>query len=376
MTIPHDVNSQVDIAAYYLPQFYPMGINSQYWGEGYTEWNAVVASQRGWRSVPAAQLTPGELGFYDLRSQETRRAQGRLAREHGIAAFAMYHYWSKADRVMPDVVDLALQDGEPDIPFFFCWANHDWTLAWQGHPETVTWAQEYDEAANNKHIDWLLEVFSSERYYRINGKPVISIFSPLSVPEIAKVSQRWRDRATSAGFPGLVILGVAPQLNPSDPKEFGLDAWIQSPGAAVAAIPKWRRAVQSANSPLKILRLIRFRDYTFSGDRIGQAVRRARSHVSTDIVPTVLCTWNNSGRRKRGAWSMETNPSLFEAQLQEAMEDAVSIGGDSHTPGRRMVFINAWNEWGEAMSIEPSVEYGREFLEAVRRQASRFESTQ
>lgn len=85
--------------AFYLPQFYPMPLNSAWWGDGFTEWTAVLNAQRGVRSPSDTRISPGQLGFYDLRLRETRVQQGILAQQHGLEALCIYHYYSRGDRV-------------------------------------------------------------------------------------------------------------------------------------------------------------------------------------------------------------------------------------------------------------------------------------
>src|SRR2546429_5050502 len=190
--------ANVDAFAYYLPQFYPLPLNSAWWGEGYTEWNAVLNAQRGVRSPRGTTLTPGELGFYDLRVKATRRRQGELARLAGLSALCVYHYCSKGERILAEVVDAMLADGEPDFPFFFCWANHDWTLAWKGRPDVITWPQKYDEDSNDNHISWLLACFEDRRYFKIGSSPVLAVYRPESVPSSRQTFSRWRDLARRA----------------------------------------------------------------------------------------------------------------------------------------------------------------------------------
>jgi hypothetical protein len=46
--------------------------------------------------------------------------------------------------------------------------------------------------------------------------------------------------------------------------------------------------------------------------------------------------------------------------LDEKAKEALLLSGDE-----RMIFINAWNEWGEGTHLEPDIKYGHSSLAAV-----------
>jgi lipopolysaccharide biosynthesis protein len=356
-------DAPVDAFAYYLPQFYPMALNSKWWGEGFTEWVSVVRAHRGWRSPRGTTLTPGELGFYDLRDVRTRARQGELARAAGLAAFCVYHYWSAGHRLLPEVEDALLDDGQPDIPFFLGWANHHWTLMWQGRGDIVTHEQRYDEHENDDHITWLLDVMRDPRYYRIGNAPVLLVYDPLSVPSHEHVFRHWRELAAARGH-DLVLLGATRGVPDGTPEDHGLDAWVEGTAHVFTADGRWSRAAHSLTTPLRAARFAAFRDVFWSYDDLCRRFERSLSQFSGTTVPLVLTGWNNLGRRARRGSCTDSTPKAFADAVRRAAAVAPAVGTGRNT--RRLVAINAWNEWGEGMTMEPSTEWESQYVEALR----------
>lgn len=349
--------------AYYLPQFYPIELNSKWWGEGFTEWVSVLRAHKGSRSPRGTTLTPGELGFYDLRNQDTRVRQGELARAGGLDAFCVYHYWSAGTRMLSEVEDRILRDGAPDFPFFLGWANHDWTLAWQNRPHDVVAAQKYDEHENDQHINFLLDAMEDPRYFRLGGRPLLLIYNPLSITEHRRVLDRWRTLAARRGIDPFFI-GNANLMVNGPPASEGLDAWAEGTSHILGGLTRWARARHSSRRPQDMARFLQHRDVFWPYPTLARHFDDALDRFPADTIPIVLSGWNNVGRRSSWASSTDATPEAYAKALSRAFDRAAPLTiGDEVV---RLVAINAWNEWGEGMTLEPSLEFGRKFLQATR----------
>ncbi len=82
--------------------------------------------------------------------------------------------------------------------------------------------------------------------------------------------------------------------------------------------------------------------------------------------PCVTPSWDNSPRRESNAFIfIDSTPKLYEKWLRAATRKLNTQNTEEH-----IVFINAWNEWGEGNHLEPDLKNGRSYLEATKRALS------
>jgi lipopolysaccharide biosynthesis protein len=343
--------------AFYLPQFYPTPYNDEWWGKGFTEWTKVVNARPRFRGHYQPHL-PADLGFYDLRLPETREAQAELAREYGVYGFCYYHYWFNGRRILERPLDEVLALGKPDFPFCVCWANENWTRAWEGDVRNVLLEQHYSADDDVAHIRSLVPTLADSRYIRIEGKPLVLIYRTEILPDPQRTAETWRQEAKKAGLGDLFLMSVASNYvrNGQDPSKVGFDAAMRfQPNSQAFLASRFVRAFRVLKSPRRNDRVFDYHDL----------YKRwaASSRPSYRNFECVTPMWDNSARLRRKACSFENStPERYEVWLREAVGRT-----QPDQEGQKWVFINAWNEWGEGCHLEPCQKWGRAYLEATKR---------
>lgn len=170
-------NNKIRLIALYLPQFYPIKENDEVWGKGFTEWTNVAKGTPLFHGHYQPHI-PADLGFYDLRLEQTRIAQAELANEYGIEGFCYWHYWfGNGDRILELPIENVLKSGKPDYPFCLAWANHSWTNAtWtkinSNKTPIVIKEQKYLGKKDYELFFYdTLRFFQDKRYITVDGKP-------------------------------------------------------------------------------------------------------------------------------------------------------------------------------------------------------------
>lgn len=357
------MTNNIRAIAFYLPQFHPIHENDEWWGKGFTEWRNVVQGRPLFPGHYQPHL-PSDLGFYDLRIPEVREEQADLARRYGIFGFCYYHYWFNGRRLLQRPFNEVLESGKPDFPFCLCWANENWTRAWDGGAQHILMEQHYSSDDDRDHIRSLLPAFLDPRYIRIDGRPLFLVYRTGLLPEPRRTAEIWREEAIKAGLPDLYLARVERFSAGEDPAIAGFDAAVEfapdKPAVEKRLNFKGLRGWLSRRGIISHAytdhRIVRYCDVMHDMmSRPLPAFKRFRC-----VTPM----WDNSARRKKHAWILkDSTPDLYERWIHSvAAETKARLSGDE-----RIIFINAWNEWAEGNHLEPDLKWGHAYLEATRR---------
>lgn len=356
--------------AFYLPQFHPIPENNLWWGAGFTEWHNVSAARPMFRGHRQPQV-PGALGYYDLRCDETRHEQARLARSSGIDAFCYYHYWFGGKQLLETPLNKMLDDKGCDMPFCLCWANETWSRAWDGKESEVLIQQAYSEEDDRKHAEHLVQIFKDSRYLKSDSKPIFIIYRVGKMDSPARFVRILNEAAHAEGFPGVRIFAVrnfACDVPDDVLKTYGIEDIVDfQPNNTEyprrSAIGKGIRFLQRCwNSLAKKKGL----------PQVNSVLRLKYNDVARNALaiygtlgqyhyPTVFPNWDNSPRRKAATVIQNDHPEDFARWVREAASIV------RKRPERnQFLFVNAWNEWAESAHLEPERKYGDAFLKAFK----------
>lgn len=342
---------------FYLPQFHPSEVNDESWGKGFTEWTNVTQARPAFPGH-VQPLVPSELGYYDLRIDAVREQQLALEKYAGIEGFMYYYYWFSGQRVLNLPIEALSRQKDLDQPFCLMWANENWTRTWDGMDSEVILSQRYDKVPAESFIDDVLEFLKDPRYLRIDGRAILAVYRPAQIDNFKDVVEIWRTRAREQGVGELEILSVdvTKQFDGIDPESlarYGIDGHLGFPPHGV----EWPRAVRKEANPSH-----QFTGHLVSYRRMSQLASAKAVTTDQSGFPGVMVNFDNTSRKK---WNADiwygSNPYTFHRWLMDTV-DAIS----DRPLERRIVFINAWNEWAESAVLEPTQRWGRTYLQAVR----------
>ncbi len=357
-----------DLAAYIWPAFHHEPRMAHFWPEGDGEWYTV---RRGTPRFPGHDMPRIPLlGYQDEADPAVMREQVSLAAEHGVNVFIMDWYWYQNspcfERQLNEGLLPALEG--TDTKFYLMWANHDVNNLWDMHQDTsyqdadiqMTGQVSRDvlEPMFDRVIDKYLKL---DEYYRIDGKPVFSIFDYRNlikglggVEETVDAFAWMRERCRHSDLPGLDIQAIAR---------------LGSGGVEAGASLEEGSRFQTARS----LGFDGATAYQYcanagtSGDYVTWAHQAIAGWADSEkaygtFYPHVSVGWDNTHRNPSLKTAVtNATPHAFEACLWKARRYL-----DARPAQRQLVTVNSWNEWTEGSYLLPDMRWGYRYLQAVR----------
>lgn len=344
------------LIAYYLPQMHPTPENNAWWGRGVTEWNNVS------RAVPQyvghyQPRLPGELGYYDLRLVENIKRQAELAKMYGVYGFAWYYYWFDGKRLLERPLDMFIKDKSIDFPFCLCWANESWTKGFFGSTKEVIMKQSETEESYRNFIADAVSYLKDERYITVKGKKLLIIYKAQNVPNPKAVLDYWREYCSSHGVGNIYIIGVWTADWKNDVLERGFDSAAEfQPGSLLPYCRKINRELSFVNKD--------FVGEVYSYPNLVNNKIYKKNFRTSGMYNAIMPMWDNTPRRNNHGNVIfhGATPALYKKWLS----DIICHYRQDCNMDDDLIFINAWNEWGEGAYLEPDRYYGYAYLEATK----------
>lgn len=343
----------------YLPQFHRTPENDKWWGEGFTEWTAVRA---GKPLFPGHRQPKVPLNgyYYNLLEKETMLKQAEWMKKYGIDGQCFYHYYfAQGRKILEKPAENLLKWTDVDMPFCFCWANTTWARTWSDIGGN-TWADEFEQNDNEKdedngillnqkygrekewkaHFDYLLPFFKDKRYIKVDKRPVFMVTWVDYIPCLQQMLEYWKVLSRDAGIPNIYFIGMG--ANYAVP---GIDAlliggphsfWNLGKPADGIFRPKYDDIVKKTLNT--------------------ESIKGCKTYIggSTDYDDTVR-------RGRHGGIVVDGfTVDKFYGYMKALYIRNIKLGNE-------FLFINAWNEWGEGMYLEPDEQNGFYMLESLQR---------
>jgi lipopolysaccharide biosynthesis protein len=337
------------LVAFYLPQFHTIPENDEWWGKGFTEWRNVARALPQFEGHLQPRL-PGDLGFYDLRNPQVMRDQAKLAKTYGLSAFCFYFYWFGGKTLLEEPLRNWLADKSIDFQYCLCWANENWTRRWDGRDDELLIAQNHSPEDDIAFIEHVADYLRDPRYLRVDGKPMLLLYRPDSLPDAAGSCGRWRKWCRDNHI-GEIYIAYVQSFQRHVPSTVGCDAAVGFP-------PNISRAEDISAQQ-------HFLNEDFSGRVLDWRELPAAyptQRFAYRYHPGVNCGWDNEPRRPAGGRIFK-NFSL--SGYSSWLRTSLTSQADVPSP-QSIVFINAWNEWAEGAFLEPDAHFGHARLDATR----------
>lgn len=358
---------KIDVAAYIWPSY--TGDEPRtlpFWPKGNGEWETVKDA----KSLFDGHLWPRKplWGYVNEADPKVMEKEIDEATAHGVNVFIYDWYWYDGRPFLENCLNDGFLQAKNcgKMKFYLMWANHDVTFCWDRRisdkdGDTLIWRGKVTpEDFKVIGARWIEKYFSRENYYRLDGKPVLSVYDLTNLIRsfggLKQTAKAMKDLDKAAKKAGLK--GVHFQLIKTGEENFsGVDG---------------QKSAYSMQEILKVLPFdslthYQYVHFTRPGD-YGAMTKAAEiewektASYGKTYFPHVSLGWDNTPRYRSHVQDVTVGntPEAVEKGLEKCKAFALKTGVN-------LVTVNSWNEWTETSYLEPDDLYGYGYLDAVKK---------
>jgi hypothetical protein len=329
--------------AAYVPEPKPVSSGYEIGALYYPGWAKPEAWARIW---PVAPERKPLLGWYDEANPEVVDWQIKWAVENGLSYFLVDWYWHKGSQHNDHWIKaFGRARYRSYLKWAVMWANHN---AEGSHSES-------DQRAVSKF--WIDNYFRTPEYYRIDGKPVVMIWSPqnmnrdLKSPDGCKrLLDITRGMAAEAGLPGVYFIAMKWPEASWEPE---VVRGLKDMGFDMTSIYHYMGHGGKAQSARR-----------FAFDLVADSNREhwegLRKTGILPFLPNLSTGWDDR------PWHGDKGTEIYGRTVRHfarICRDAKRFADES---GVKRLTLAPLNEWGEGSYAEPCAQFGFGMYEAVR----------
>ena len=367
--------ARCDVAAYVWPAYHdePRWAELGIFGDGKGEWQNLYESVT--RTPGDRQEVKPLWGYADESDPVAVAHKIDAATAAGVNVFIYDWYWYGGRPFLEGALDRGFLGAANcgRMKFYIMYANHDVNRLWDNHVGTadgkdkVVWPAKISDADWRLIVDrWIEKYFKRPNYYKIEGKPVLSIYSLrgfVAWDGLEKAKARLdylRARVRAAGFPGLHLQVIGGNKGTSM-REALVALGVDSTTSYNWTDNTWDRMNDETQSEL---------DYDEWGElSLGMHDRwqKALKEIGMTYFPNLSVGWDTNARYPKSETRRIVRNSTPEKFERFARRVKAWAEKNLEEPLPKLITVNSWNEWTEGAYLEPDDRFGYGYLDALRR---------
>ena len=320
--------SNIKTIAIYIPTFYYKNENNKLINESNLFWKNIKEAKPLFNNhyQPRKPIKEDKyLGYYNLNDNKVIEKQIKLAKNHGIYGFGIYYYWTDG-QILYDFPLKLIVNIDIEFHFFLIWKND----------YIINKKKKKFNKDNKELIEDIEKYIIDSKYIKINEKPVIGIYEPLKIKNLAR----------EKGIGELFILANL-NIYPFDNfKKYALNVFN--------GLYEFPPMNLFSNNLVKNQYFLYYSGLIYRGYNFSYNI----SYNISDNFPIyrgIMLIYDNSSISK-DYFAIFNEYSTEKFYLLNKL--LIDWTKSHYNESNQLLIINSWNNWNEGSYLEPDQKYG------------------